>query len=376
MDLEGELCVRLRVDGGRVAQVRVDSTRPDVARSLLQGRTPAEVGAAVPRLFSICARSQAAASSLACAAAAGDDTGPAALAECSAAATSELVRECARRVLLDWPQWIGEKPTDAAVAAARGSLAWHADAPGDQGARATAHRIAHGIAVAAFGVGADVWLALRSLAELDGWADAGQTASARFIRRVRDDDARFGARPARPTPDVPLLDGRDHAAWIVELPDACDADPDFARRPTWRGAPAETGALARRQADPLIVDLTRRSASRIPARFVARLRELASLLDGPATTAVGAQSRASGGGVAWVENARGLLIHQVRLAQGRVQSYRIVAPTEWNFHPAGALASALLGAPARDLTAVKQGARGVVHSLDPCVSCRVEIDDA
>lgn len=382
MDLEGELCVRLRVSAGRIAQIHVDSTRPDVALALLQGRSVAEVEAAVPLLFSICGRSQTAASRLACAAAAGAQLESAALAECAAAVTSELVRECAWRALLDWPVWIGEKPGDDALAAARGSATWHAEAPGEPGERAVAaricDRIARDIGLAVFGGGADEWLALRSLGELDGWADAGKTAAARFIRRVRDDDAAamFGDRPARPAAHTPLLDSRDHATWIVELSDACDADPGFARSPTWRGAPAESGALARRQADPLIADLLRRSASRIPARFVARLRELASLLSGTATASVGVKALASGAGIAWVENARGLLIHQVRLKHGSVERYRIVAPTEWNFHPAGALAAALLGAPAHDLTAIKQGARRLVHSLDPCVACRIEIDDA
>ena len=58
----------------------------------------------------------------------------------------------------------------------------------------------------------------------------------------------------------------------------------------------------------------------MPARFVARLRELALLLAGRATAAVGAMALPAGGGVAWVENARGLLVHQVRLAQDRVRS--------------------------------------------------------
>jgi Ni,Fe-hydrogenase I large subunit len=83
-----------------------------------------------------------------------------------------------------------------------------------------------------------------------------------------------------------------------------------------------------------------------------------------------------GCGIAWVENARGLLLHLVHLDAGRISQYRIVAPTEWNFHPAGALQSALIGSPASDLTSIKKRAAQVVHSLDPCVTCRVEFDDA
>ena len=113
----------------------------------------------------------------------------------------------------------------------------------------------------------------------------------------------------------------------------------------------------------------------MPARFVARLRELALLLAGRSVPAIGAQTLPTGG-IAWVENARGLLIHQVQLDQDRVRSYRIVAPTEWNFHPGGALASALLGVAATDLDAVQRHAMRVVNSLDPCVACQVEFDHA
>ena len=60
--LEGELRVGLRVRDAQIDRIGITSTRPDVARSLLQGRTRAEVVAAVPRLFSICGHSQAAAS--------------------------------------------------------------------------------------------------------------------------------------------------------------------------------------------------------------------------------------------------------------------------------------------------------------------------
>jgi hypothetical protein len=173
-----------------------------------------------------------------------------------------------------------------------------------------------------------------------------------------------------------LLDAHDRAAEMVRLWEACEADPGFVRRPTWRGGAAETGALARLRTDPLIDGLWHGRGSRVLARFVARLRELALLLAGRVSAAVGAQAGPSGGGIAWVENARGLLVHHVRLERDRAVAYRIVAPTEWNFHPEGALASALTLAPTGDLEALKRRVERMVHSLDPCVSCRVELDHA
>ncbi|RWA46010.1 hypothetical protein AU476_37450 [Cupriavidus sp. UYMSc13B] len=48
-------------------------------------------------------------------------------------------------------------------------------------------------------------------------------------------------------------------------------------------------------------------------------------------------------GLAWVEMARGLLVHQVEIdpATQRVQACHVVAPTEWNFHPEGEVAQRL-----------------------------------
>jgi Ni,Fe-hydrogenase I large subunit len=130
--------------------------------------------------------------------------------------------------------------------------------------------------------------------------------------------------------------------------------------------------------------LAGRSVDGAELRFAARLLELAQLLDDCAPPAVGVLARPDGHGTAWVQNARGLLIHDVQVeprgdarpGATRVLGYRIVAPTEWNFHGRGALAAELLGRPFADAAAARAAATRLVHSLDPCVACRVEIDDA
>ena len=364
MGPEGALRVGLRVDGGRVARVRVASSRPDIARDLLSGRSRAEAVAMVPRLYSICARSQAAAAELACAAAAGELVDANQLAQARESVSAETLRETAWRTLLEWPKALGEQPGEAAVAAARGALT--APIGGSGGA----------IAAAAFGTSAQEWLALQTLAELERWANPGRTATARFVRHALDSDAAAGADPGHAMTAVPLLPTPAASSALDELARAADADPEFARRPVWHGAPAETGALARLQSDPLLQALGQRCTSRVAARFVARLRELALLLAGRGHAALGAVTLADGSGLAWVENARGLLMHRLRLVQGRTAHYRIVAPTEWNFHPAGALAAALRDTPAHDLDALRRRTRLLVDSLDPCVECRVEFEDA
>ena len=77
-----------------------------------------------------------------------------------------------------------------------------------------------------------------------------------------------------------------------------------------------------------------------------------------------------------VETARGLLLHRARVHDECVVDYQIVAPTEWNFHPDGALVRGLVGVAAADPAELLRRARLDVHSLDPCVACRVGIGHA
>jgi coenzyme F420-reducing hydrogenase alpha subunit len=77
-----------------------------------------------------------------------------------------------------------------------------------------------------------------------------------------------------------------------------------------------------------------------------------------------------------VDTARGLLVHRARATGDRVTDYAIVAPTEWNFHPQGALVRGLDGLFADDERALVRAADLVVQALDPCVACSVEIGHA
>lgn len=144
------------------------------------------------------------------------------------------------------------------------------------------------------------------------------------------------------------------------------------------GRQVETGALARHQYQPLLRALMVHDPSRCCARLVARLHEMALLLLDAHTVSLGTVPLATGQALAWVENARGLLVHQVQLDERgqQVLSYRIVAPTEWNFRPGGPLVLSLAEAAVADAAAAQDLAMRLVHSLDPCVACHIEIAHA
>ncbi len=354
---EGELQVTLALHEGRVAGCDIVSTRPDVARLLLQGRRCAEVLAALPRLFAICGASQAAAGALALAAAQGRSVDATALA---AAVADETLRETAHRVLLDWPRVHAEAPSAEAVDAVRAA---RLPRPG----ASTRQRI--GMAV--FGMPAAAWLALDSADTFAQWLADAPTAAARFVESA--------TRAASPVAlEVPLLCGPMLASGVEALAHAAEHDAAFIHAPLWQGQPAETGPLARLPQDPLLRALAEAGTPRLVLRLAARLRELALHLGDRAgnTLASGALRLGEDTGLAWVENARGLLVHMARVRDDRTMLYRIVAPTDWNFHPQGALARGLLGAAAAGAAPLAAQARLMVDALDPCVACSVETHGA
>jgi hydrogenase large subunit len=84
-----------------------------------------------------------------------------------------------------------------------------------------------------------------------------------------------------------------------------------------------------------------------------------------------------GQGAGLVEAARGGLGHWVRIHQGRIINYQIVAPTTWNFSPRdgagvpGPLERALEGAPVRPGERSPVAVQHIVRSFDPCMVCTV-----
>jgi Ni,Fe-hydrogenase I large subunit len=117
------------------------------------------------------------------------------------------------------------------------------------------------------------------------------------------------------------------------------------------------------------------------ARAVARLVELARLVgvvagEAPSERRHGAALVAGGTGLSWVETARGLLVHRVEVDGDRIAGYRIVAPTEWNFHPRGAFVQGALELAPATPEALRLQAGWIVSSLDPCVAWRVEVGNA
>ncbi len=174
-----------------------------------------------------------------------------------------------------------------------------------------------------------------------------------------------------------------------------DADKPMAyswsKAPRLDGLSCEVGALARQAVSghPLIADVLACGGwqGSVHDRVVARLLELAQLViamegmiaalsgEGAYCREHGVPGRAEGAGL--TEAARGALGHWLRIEDGVIAGYQIVAPTTWNFSPRdadgnpGPLEQALEG------TLLEPGAspplmvQHIVRSFDPCMSCTV-----
>ncbi|MFO1398528.1 MAG: nickel-dependent hydrogenase large subunit [Burkholderiales bacterium] len=381
MNLEGELAVTLTHDGREVRRVDVASTRPQVAARLLTGKTAVDAATTIPLLFAVCGGAQGAAAASALAAA-----GAAGFAGDSAARVAGIVVESLQEgfwhLLIGWPNAMASEPNVTPVTAARYLIATSARTPdgtdllGDAVAmRGLADGLAQIARKAIFGRDPAAFAALASVRDLETWATQVETLPARLLRHVLADAV---AARHDDTALMPPASGEWLAATIAP---ALAGEPRFAQAPSVAGLPLETGALARLQHHPLVAACAQRYGRGVVTRIVARLAEIPVALDelagaADASPRVRSVALPDGSGLGAVETARGLLLHRARLHEECVIDYQIVAPTEWNFHPQGALVRTLTGAAANDESALLRHARLAVHTLDPCVACRVQVAHA
>lgn len=382
--IEGELIVRLDCSARRVRQVTVRSTRPMIAARVLAGRTPADAAAMVRRLFSICSGAQGAAAvaALDAAGAIGRKREPG---NRDREVMLEALQDTFWHLLIDWPNTMGQASCATPVAAARFQIASSmrttdgTPRPGDVVAmRELGERLSAIATQSVYGMPPATWLELDGVEALQAWCARGGTVPATLLGQVLAEQPTLG-RSA-----TPLLPSPQRESLLRFVVPAMRGDPAFSSAPTWAGAAVETGGLARMCNEPLVIALQRRFGHAVVTRITARLVELARWLlelragdEAPAASPrVLSVPLGSGEGVAAVETARGMLLHRARLVDQHVADYQIVAPTEWNFHPGGALATGLVGLEADDDAQLQGAARLAVHALDPCVAFRVEVDHA
>ncbi len=67
-------------------------------------------------------------------------------------------------------------------------------------------------------------------------------------------------------------------------------------------------------------------------------------------------------------------MHYAQVENKVISDYRIMAPTEWNFHPQGLIKQSLLDVLQRNPSSLEQALRCVINVIDPCVGYQLELD--
>ncbi|MFL5288774.1 MAG: hypothetical protein ACJ8AW_49435 [Rhodopila sp.] len=318
----GEVCVTAALDGGTVRRVTIAADRPLSLAAMMIGRPAAAVAGAMVALHGLCGQSHAAAVHAAAAAACGISTLRPELDRWIIRLAAERLGEHLRSLFLTE----GASPDLAALRTAIG----------------TGQRIARsGIAAPTDTAQLDAALAALGVSMVD-------------------------APPAAPSGSVDALARVDDGSVIAALA----ADTSFIRAPHLPGRVPETGPAPRCRvsaADPEAARAARLTEIRDAA---ARLRD-----PGSADAWIDADRIGPGRGYAAVESPRGRLYYSLVFdREDKLADARVLAPTEWNFHPDGPLARALIGfRPGPDAAAAITRRAA---AFDPCVALRVVVESA
>ncbi|MCQ9377227.1 hydrogenase formation protein [Methyloversatilis sp. XJ19-49] len=344
----------LRVQPGARRPAALSGQRPDWAARLAVGRPAQSLPDLLGAVFSLCSHAHRLCAGAAVDAALGVD------APRPDTLRGETLREHLRRILLDWPALLTAGPSaDAqrALATCPVLRAGGCDA-------AFADNMPDWIERHLLGVAPAPWLAAFERSPLQAFADWRDAAPSWLARLLRDNAALADA----PVAAAPLLHVHASEAALRALAAEMTADPAFTRRPRIDGACAETGCWTR-----LADSVPPRSAS---DRYASRLAELVRLAlpGGECRLRSGRIALAPGEGLAWVEMARGLLMHHVRLDgrsdDARIDACHVLAPTEWNFDADGAVAAAIEKLDPAEPDCARRVAL-LMAAYDPCVRYEV-----
>ncbi|MDR2155573.1 MAG: hypothetical protein LBE78_11230 [Burkholderiaceae bacterium] len=345
------------------------STRRPLACRVTAGQNAAALPGLLASLFNLCAHAHRLCSRLAI-----DAAAPAFLGQHPDSPAAALRRETAsehvRRISLDWPRLLAPTGTTADASGVIQNLRacpllnTPAKEPVDWSA------VHDWLQTQWLDMAPATWLrAWRACGRdwLDDWSYRGKHWLPSLLRHVKAKDI------ALPLDTAPTLSLAAQPDALLELGRLLDRHgDDFVTSPRWHGRCAHTGTWSR---------LNDTSALRPGSAWTllgSRIAELICLClpQGDQWLQWGALPTGDNQGLAWVEMARGLLVHQVSLERhndgsAHVRACQVLAPTEWNFHPEGVAAQALAGLPAhQDDTDAK--AHLLMAAFDPCIPFRLD----
>lgn len=369
MITEGKIIIDLSLCAqNEEGKVSIRSNRnPDIGR-VFRGRSPREALSLLPMMFSVCGKAHVQAASCAFCSVNDEEEGLKSAGELVVLA--ENAREHLLRIILGWsrdnPEIIKQIPVQSVMSLVADMSAAVEGSPDEKSIMGVAQGLGDFLRSHLFSCSPEDWLQINGYDELMEWGQTTDSLASRYIGKICLNH--WQAVGAAKTVFLPSLP----AAELRKKMHAREAN-DFIAQPDWNGQTYETGPLSRTVGHPLVSSLLKKYGSGLLARNVARLVELAEL---PAKIAMWIEvhpRRETIVGMGEVETARGRLVHSVRMDKGVIADYRILAPTEWNFHSDGAVTKGLKTLNSNELEERQLQAHMFIEALDPCIDFEVKI---
>ena len=365
--LAGQLLIRVQVLNGHIHTASLQSSRPVMLPRILKQLMPEVAVDRIRLLYSLCANAQQVAALCACESALGLSIPPEVMAARSKLVQAETQKEQAWSLLHHWlavphgvRQQTSQKLTHAFLRLQQAShpyLSFGKDAEGVSDAPFNQWQYE-------FQKIMQVALSEPLESFVSSALDQKNTPVGGLIKQLNMHPSLVrhyvSGLPTPLSPHIPTPGSDDLLA--------------FAQRPTFNGQCCESTPLARlyqnESGQALYKEARFRQCHPIAQRVIALLAELSTPVSERDCVVI------ANSGSCELEAARGRLLHQVILDRaGLVQSYSILAPTEWNFHPEGILTTALQGVAVQSKTETEALLHDWIRALDPCVDYVLTIEE-
>lgn len=383
MNIQGQLSIALAPNNTGV-NTTITSSRPLHAAQIFSGKSVSETLKLMPILFNVCGKAQAVTCVNAIESAICSPADQAVQSQREALVLIESLREHSLRILIDWPKFIDsdvEQRQLALTVQSLNTLMQMLEPEKLLSLEAKASSISTEIvrqwqqcqqllSQVIFATPIDDWQTFNEQ-EVENWSQKSHSKPAAFIAWLLQQQWKYaGSSDITPLPDINQLD------FLNQLQ---TQSYEFISQPDWDYHCYELSWFNYQYDSPLISDLITKRSNGIYTRMVARLCEVADLiqqlnaffqLKSPLKMQISTIE-----GLAHTHAARGRLSHYVQLERHTIEQLWIIAPTEWNFHPQGVAAQSLCHLSIDDESTLRSQAELIIHAIDPCVDYQLHINN-
>lgn len=386
--IEGQIHIDIFRQKKNKTTVEISSSRPLQASKVLLGKTPQQALSIIPLLFSICGIAQTR-TAIACLEQNLEiKTDPAIETARDMLVLVENAKEHLFRLFVDWPRlfnletenttlpYISQMIGEYKNALFQNGEAFNFDSLLNDNIKNAGYlidKLEQYLQTNVFNCPTDEWLKIYNINDLHQWALQTNTIAAKSIVTICEQG--LASQGQTDCQQLPVFENKD----LLKRFDTQDAQ-QFIEQPEWNGHCYETTVLSRQYTQPLIQSLHNEFQTTLITRWVSRLVELASIpqllkerLNQITHQQFTQPPHNSDNGIKQVEAARGRLIHRVKINNGVISNYQILAPTEWNFHPRGLAAKSLQTLAASKQVEIDQVAHLLINAIDPCVGYELRI---